>query len=70
MNNETLGSGVLLRNAGMVGLAIGLAWAVQVIGIKAGSPLDNVAWILSAAGLAGASVGLIVVAGRMTSADV
>jgi hypothetical protein len=59
----------MLRMIGCLTVFVGLAWAVQILGFgDAVSLASRFAWVLAAATVCGAGVGLMVTAGTMPDA--
>lgn len=70
MDNGTISGGNLLRLIGLMGVAVGIAWALQILMFgNDGAGLERFAWILSAAVISGAGVGLMVVSGQLPDAE-
>ena len=59
MDNGAITAGYLLRLIGFFGVAVGVAWAVQTLGFGHETVGAKLMWVLAAAGISGAGVGLI-----------
>ena len=70
MENSTMTSGNLLRLMGFMGVCIGFAWALQVLGFGGASTMSRLLWVLAAASIAGAGVGLIAASASLQGAPV
>jgi hypothetical protein len=56
----------LLRMIGFMGICVGIAWAIQILGFSTeGTVVGRLLWVIAAAALSGAGVGLIVTAGSL-----
>lgn len=66
MDNGTVTRGNLLRLTGVMGIAVGVAWAFQTLGFGGeGTVFSNMMWVVAAASMAGAGAGLVVAAGAL-----
>ena len=65
MNTSDNTSSNLLRIVGFMGICVGAAWALQVLGFGGAGSLGRMMWILASASIAGAGTGLIVAAGSL-----
>lgn len=69
MDNGSVSVSSLLRMVGVMGIGVGLAWALQILGFAPeGSAFDRMVWVLAAASVCGASFGLIVMSGMLDDA--
>ena len=65
MENETNTSSNLLRIVGFMGICVGAAWALQVLGFGGEGSVGRLMWVLASATIAGAGTGMIVAAGSL-----
>lgn len=49
----------LVRLIGVMAIGVGIAWALQVLGIGGSSTVGRLVWVIAAAAIAGGGVGLI-----------
>ena len=60
----------LVRMVGFMGICVGLAWAVQILGLSHdGSVVGRLVWVLAAATVSGAGVGLIFTSSALQDSD-
>ena len=69
MENSTVTSGNLLRLMGFMGVCVGIAWALQVLGFDGASTISRLLWVLAAASIAGAGVGFIAASASLPGAS-
>ena len=63
-NGKTQGD--LMRLTGVMAVFVGIAWAIQILGLSQDpGVVGRLLWTLAAASVSGAGVGLVVTAGRM-----
>ena len=55
----------LVRLIGMMGVGVGIAWAIQILGFPAGTAISRLMWVVAAASVSGAGVGLVLTAGSL-----
>ena len=55
----------LVRLIGLMGVGVGIAWAVQILGFYEGSAVGRLMWVIAAASFSGAGVGLVLTAGSL-----
>jgi hypothetical protein len=67
--NEGISTSDLLRLVGITGVCVGLAWALQVLGLGGAAGLSRMVWVLGAAAIAGAGVGAIYTAFKLRDSD-
>ena len=66
MDTETTTSSNLLRLTGIMAIAIGAAWALQILGFAGdNTAFTRLIWIVAAASMAGAGVGLLIAANSL-----
>ena len=65
MDNSTNTSGNLLRIVGFMGICVGAAWALQVLGFGGEGSFGRLMWVVASASIAGAGTGMIVAAGSL-----
>ncbi len=66
-NGKTAGD--LLCLVGFMTICVGLAWAVQVVGFGNTSGVERIMWVLAAATVCGAGVGLVVTSSSLPDAE-
>ena len=60
----------LLRLIGVLAVCVGVAWAIQILGISSDATVvGRLLWTLAAASVCGAGVGLMVTAGSLSDAE-
>ena len=60
----------LVRMVGFMAICVGLAWAVQIIGLSHdGTVVGRLMWVLAAASVCGAGSGLIVTSSSLQDID-
>lgn len=69
MDNATMTGSDLLRLVGFMGIMVGLAWALQILGFGDQSAMGRLVWVLAAASISGAGVGLVVASGTLPTAQ-
>ena len=62
---NAISTSYLLRLVGVMAVCVGAAWAFQVVGLGGSTAFGRLAWVISAAVVAGGGTGLI-----LTSASV
>ncbi len=63
MDTDTITSSNLLRLTGIMAIAIGAAWALQILGFAGdNSAFTRMMWIVAAASMAGGGAGLLIAA--------
>ena len=55
----------LVRLIGLMGVGVGIAWAVQIVGFPVGTAVSRLMWVMAAASFSGAGVGLVLTAGSL-----
>ncbi len=69
MTNEANGPS-LLRMIGFMAICVGAVWALQILAFgESGATLMRMTWVLGAASIAGAGVGLIFAASSLPEAQ-
>ena len=66
MENGSATAGYLLRLVGFMGIAVGVAWALQTLAFGHESLGSELMWVVAAASVAGAGAGLIVASGAIS----
>ena len=64
-NAANTNSSNLLRIVGFMGICVGAAWALQVLGFGGQASFGRLMWVLASASIAGAGTGMIVAAGSL-----
>ncbi len=60
----------MLRLIGALAVCVGVAWAVQILGLNSDATVvGRLIWTLAAASVSGAGVGLLLTAGKMTETE-
>lgn len=67
MTNEANGQS-LLRMVGFMSICVGVLWALQILAFGETGALSRLTWVLGAASIAGAGVGLIIAASTLPQA--
>lgn len=67
MDNATMSGADLVRLVGLTSIAVGLAWAIQVLGFSSDGGFARLSWVMAAASISGAGVGLMVTSGAVPS---
>ena len=63
MDTDTITSSNLLRLTGIMAIAIGAAWALQILGFSGdNSAFTRILWVIAAASMAGGGAGLLIAA--------
>ena len=66
MDTDTITSSNLLRLTGIMAIAIGVAWALQILGFGGdNTAVTRLMWIVGAASMAGGGAGLLIAAGGL-----
>lgn len=65
MENGVFTSGDMVRIIGVAAVGIGIAWALQALGLAGdGSALSRLMWVVSAASICSVGAGLVITAGK------
>ena len=59
----------LVRLIGFVGVGVGIAWAVQILGFPVGTAVSRLMWVMAAASVSGAGVGLVLTSGSLDNGE-
>ncbi len=66
MDTDTITSSDMLRLTGVMAIAIGAAWALQILGFAGDSTaFTRLIWIVAAASMAGGGLGLLIAANSL-----
>ena len=70
MDTDTITSSNLFRLTGIMAIAIGAAWALQILGFASdNTAVARVMWIVAAAAMAGGGAGLLIAANGLPAPE-